>query len=84
MDLGGLPVVLGPQKQFGNRISDFRHNHEAGVVSYLKNENFLKDLALMNDILEEIALLSTALQERNVSIFKADILIRRTIIILKN
>ena len=57
-------------------VSDFNHNHEAGMVSYLKNETFLKDLALMNDILEEIAILSTALQERNVSIIKADKLIK--------
>lgn len=55
-----------------------------GLVSYFENENFLKDLALMNDFLEEIALLSTSLQKRNVSLIKTDRLIKRTITVLQN
>lgn len=57
----------------------FSQNKEIGIMSYFKNENFLKDLGLINDILEEISVLSTALQERDISLIRADRLIRRTI-----
>ncbi|XP_067122016.1 E3 SUMO-protein ligase KIAA1586-like, partial [Centruroides vittatus] len=65
-------TVKAVWKSYQALYSHFNNNPEARLVSYFKNENFLKDLALMNDILEEIALLSTALQERNVSLIKAD------------
>ncbi|XP_065650998.1 E3 SUMO-protein ligase KIAA1586-like [Hydra vulgaris] len=57
---------------------------EIGIVSYLKNENFLRDLGLILDIIEEISILSTALQERNVSLIRADRLIRRTINVIQH
>ncbi|XP_067130130.1 E3 SUMO-protein ligase KIAA1586-like [Centruroides vittatus] len=77
-------TVKAVWKSYQALYSHFNNNPEARLVSYFKNENFLKDLALMNDILEEIALLSTVLQERNVSLIKADRLIRRTITVLIN
>lgn len=62
----------------------FSQNNEIGMMSYLKNEIFLKDLGLINDILQEISVLSTALQERNISLIRADRLIRRTIKVIQH
>uniref|UniRef100_A0A674I1Z1 DUF4371 domain-containing protein n=1 Tax=Terrapene triunguis TaxID=2587831 RepID=A0A674I1Z1_9SAUR len=44
----------------------------SGMEKRLKNKEFLKDLALMIDILDELALLSNALQARQLSLTKAD------------
>ena len=46
------------------------------------NKYFLKNLALMIDILQEISLLSNALQARNLTLTKAERLIKRTIKVL--
>ncbi|CAM4616600.1 unnamed protein product [Lepidochelys olivacea] len=51
----------------------------SGLEKRLKNKEFLKDLALMIDILDELALLSNALQARQLSLTKADKLIKRMI-----
>ncbi|CAM4409992.1 unnamed protein product [Lepidochelys kempii] len=51
----------------------------SGMEKRLRNKEFLKDLALMIDILDEIALLSNALQARQLSLTKADKLIKRMI-----
>lgn len=50
-----------------------------GMAKRLSNMNFLKDLALMIDILEEFSLLSLGLQSRKTSIKKGQKLILRTI-----
>jgi len=49
------------------------------MIKYLENINFLKDLALIANVLDELSLLSLSLQERNMTVVKADRLIRRTI-----
>lgn len=54
-------------------------NNERGMVKYLENENFFRNLALVADILHELGLLSTALEKRNVTIQQADKLIYRSI-----
>ncbi|KAF2885953.1 hypothetical protein ILUMI_20221 [Ignelater luminosus] len=54
------------------------------TIARLANINFLQDLALMIDILEEFSLLSTALQSRSTNIHKAQRLIKRTIKALEN
>ena len=51
----------------------------SGMASRLCNKNFLTDLALMIDILQEISLLSTALQARSLSLQRAENLIKRSI-----
>ncbi|XP_034264778.1 E3 SUMO-protein ligase KIAA1586-like [Pantherophis guttatus] len=51
----------------------------SGMSARLENKYFLNDLALIIDILEEISLLSTALQARNTDIIKAEKLVRRSI-----
>ncbi|XP_046958651.1 E3 SUMO-protein ligase KIAA1586 homolog isoform X1 [Lynx rufus] len=56
----------------------------SGLAKRLSNINFLQDLALMIDILEEFSLLSTALQSRSTNIHKAQKLIKRTIRALEN
>jgi len=43
----------------------------------------LKDLVLMYDVLEELANLSLQLQERKVTVTRADKLIRRTIRVIE-
>ena len=50
-----------------------------GWETRLLNVNFLKDLALMIEILEELNLLSNALQARSVTLPKAEKLIKRSI-----
>uniref|UniRef100_A0ABM5GK37 LOW QUALITY PROTEIN: E3 SUMO-protein ligase KIAA1586 homolog n=1 Tax=Pogona vitticeps TaxID=103695 RepID=A0ABM5GK37_9SAUR len=50
-----------------------------GMATRLKNIFFLTDLALMIDILNEISLLSNALQARNTDILKAEKLVIRSI-----
>ena len=50
-----------------------------GMAARLCNNHFLKDLALMIDILQEISLLSNALQARSLTLTKAEQLIKRTI-----
>ncbi|KAF2896960.1 hypothetical protein ILUMI_09214, partial [Ignelater luminosus] len=54
------------------------------MAKRLANINFLQDLALMIDILEEFSLLSTALQSRSTNIHKAQRLIKRIIRALEN
>ncbi|XP_012504170.1 PREDICTED: uncharacterized protein KIAA1586 homolog isoform X2 [Propithecus coquereli] len=61
----------------------FSHSY-SGLAKRLANINFLRDLALMIDILEEFSLLSTALQSRSTNIQKAQKLIKRTIKALEN
>uniref|UniRef100_A0A8C0DBW9 KIAA1586 n=1 Tax=Balaenoptera musculus TaxID=9771 RepID=A0A8C0DBW9_BALMU len=61
----------------------FSHSH-SGLAKRLSNINFLQDLALMIDILEEFSLLSTALQSSSTNIQKAQKLIKRTIKSLEN
>ncbi|XP_058410086.1 E3 SUMO-protein ligase KIAA1586 homolog isoform X2 [Diceros bicornis minor] len=56
----------------------------SGLAKRLANINFLQDLALMIDILEEFSLLSTALQSRSTNIQKAQKFIKRTIRALEN
>ncbi|XP_070800854.1 E3 SUMO-protein ligase KIAA1586-like [Pituophis catenifer annectens] len=51
----------------------------SGMAACLENKYFLNDLALTIDIMEEISLLSTALQARNTDIIKAEKLVRRSI-----
>ena len=50
-----------------------------GMAARMSNKYFLYDLALMLDILQEIYLLSNALQARSVSLPMAEKLIKRTI-----
>ncbi|XP_023446564.3 E3 SUMO-protein ligase KIAA1586 homolog isoform X3 [Dasypus novemcinctus] len=61
----------------------FSHSF-SGLAKRLANINFLQDLALMIDILEEFSLLSTALQSRSTNIQKAQELIKCTIKALEN
>ena len=49
------------------------------MAKHLSNKSFMRDLALMIDILEEISLLSDALQGRCVNVLRAEQLIKRTI-----
>lgn len=56
----------------------------SGLAKRLANINFLQDLALMIDILEEFAVLSTALRSRSTNIQKAQKLIKCTIRALEN
>ena len=51
----------------------------SGIAVRLCNKNFLRDLALMIDILHEISLLSNALQARGTGFFRAEDLIKRSI-----
>ncbi|KAF2888044.1 hypothetical protein ILUMI_18130 [Ignelater luminosus] len=62
----------------------FCNSSHSGMAKRLANINFLQDLPLMIDILEEFSLLSTALQSRSTNIHKAQRLIKRTIRALKN
>ncbi|KAF2890112.1 hypothetical protein ILUMI_16062, partial [Ignelater luminosus] len=62
----------------------FCNSSHSGMAKRLANINFLQDLALMIDILEEFSLLSTALQSRSTDIHKAQRLIKRTIRALEN
>lgn len=50
-----------------------------GLLKRLTSKQFLLDLALMNDTLHELALLSECLQKRNASVSYADKLIKRSI-----
>lgn len=59
----------------------------SGMANRLGNKFFLDDLAIMIDILQEMSLLSNALQARNVNIARAEKLIQRSILafeMLKN
>ena len=56
--------------------SEAKHS---GMAARLCNKHFLEDLALMIDILQEISLLSNALQARSLTLIKAEKLIKRTI-----
>ena len=51
----------------------------SGIAACLCNNNFLRDLALMIDILHEISLLSNALQARGIDFFRVENLIKRFI-----
>uniref|UniRef100_A0A2K5RGT8 Zinc finger protein 451 n=1 Tax=Cebus imitator TaxID=2715852 RepID=A0A2K5RGT8_CEBIM len=61
----------------------FSHSY-SGLAKRLANINFLQDLGLMIDILEEFSVLSTALQSRSTNIQKAQKLIKCTIRALEN
>jgi hypothetical protein len=61
----------------------FFHSYP-GLAKRLANVNFLQDLALMIDILEEFSVLSTALQSTSTNIQKAEKLIKQTIKALEN
>ena len=50
-----------------------------GIMTKMEQEEFLCDLALMYDTLEEISHLSLNLQERGMTLTRADTLMRRTI-----
>ena len=54
-----------------------------GMAARLCNGYFLENLALMIDILQEIFLLSDALQARNLTLTKAEQLVKRTIKVFK-
>ncbi|KAF2883212.1 hypothetical protein ILUMI_22965 [Ignelater luminosus] len=62
----------------------FCNSSHSGMAKRLANINFLQDLALMIDILEEFSLLLIALQSRSTNIHKAQRLIKRTIRALEN
>ena len=51
----------------------------SGIAVRLCNKNFLRDLALMIDILHDTLLLSNALQARGTGLFRAEKLIKRSI-----
>ena len=56
--------------------SEAKHS---GMTARLCNRYFLENLALMMDILQEISLLSDAFQARNLTLTKAEQLVKRTI-----
>ena len=56
--------------------SESKHS---GMAARLCSRYFLENLALMLDILQEISLLSDALQARNLTLTKAEQLVKRTI-----
>ena len=56
--------------------SEAKHS---GMAARLCNRYFLENLALMIDILQEISLLTDALQARNLTLTKAEQLVKRTI-----
>ena len=56
--------------------SEAKHS---GMAARLCNRYFLENLAPMIDILQEISLLSDALQARNLTLTKAEQLVKRTI-----
>ena len=56
--------------------SEAKHS---GMAACLSNRYFLENLALMIDILQEIFLLSDALQARNLTLTKVEQLVKRTI-----
>ena len=51
----------------------------SGLATRLENKNFIKDLALMIDILTEISNLSVALEARGVGLERAERFIKRTL-----
>ena len=51
----------------------------SGIAARFCNKDFLKDLALMIDILHEISLLSNALQARGTGLFRAENVMKRSI-----
>ena len=85
--------VLGPQwaacslrsamavwKDYPGLVNLFSQDENfRGLLLRLLNINFLKDLSLMIEILQELNLLSTALQARAVTLPKADKLIKRPV-----
>ncbi|XP_058049428.1 E3 SUMO-protein ligase KIAA1586-like [Ahaetulla prasina] len=62
-------------------LHQYFHTNEkySGMAARLENIFFMNVLALMIDILNEIALLSTALQARNIDIIKAEKLVIRSV-----
>ncbi|XP_060781081.1 E3 SUMO-protein ligase KIAA1586-like [Neoarius graeffei] len=56
----------------------------SGPMTKMETQEFLCDLGLMYDTLEEIAHLSLNLQERGMTLTKADKLMRRTILIISS
>jgi hypothetical protein len=57
----------------------FEDNKKSGIVNRQQNKSFLKDLALMLDVLQEISILSEALQSRAENTVTAEKLLQRTI-----
>ena len=53
------------------------------MAARLCNRYFLENLAVMIDILQEISLLSDAFQARNLTLTKAEQLVKRTIKVFK-
>jgi hypothetical protein len=60
------------------RYEHFTYNKNSGMVNRLQNKSFLKDLALMLDVLQEISILSEALQSRAQNIVTAEKLLKTT------
>uniref|UniRef100_A0A2D4LSF5 KRAB domain-containing protein n=1 Tax=Micrurus spixii TaxID=129469 RepID=A0A2D4LSF5_9SAUR len=62
-------------------LHHYFHSNEKylGMAARLENTNFITDLALMIDILNEISYLSNALQAKNVDIIKAEKLVMGSI-----
>ena len=56
--------------------SEAKHS---GMAARLCNRYFLENLVLMIDILQEISLLSDALQARNLPLTKAELLVKKTV-----
>lgn len=65
-----------------NRPANERNKFN-GLYLRMESVEFLQDLALMYDVLEELSSLSLQLQERNVTVTQADKLIKRTVRIIE-
>jgi hypothetical protein len=79
----GQHVVLDQQRQYGKAYPvPYQHsedNNKSGIVNRQLNKSFLKDLALMLDVLQGISILSEALQSRAENTVTAKKLLKRTI-----
>jgi hypothetical protein len=78
----GQHVVLDQQRQYGKAYPvPYQHSEDnkSGIVNRQQNKSFLKDLALMLDVLQEISILSEALQSRAENTVTAKKLLKRTI-----
>jgi hypothetical protein len=79
----GLQAATAAWHAYPALYMHFFHSYP-GLAKRLANVNFLQDLALMIDILEEFSVLSTALQSTSTNIQKAEKLIKQTIKALEN
>lgn len=66
-------------KAYPALYNHFSQSNQTGLKLRMENLNFIEDLALMTDLLEELSLLSLALQSQDVTVVKADRLIKRCI-----